>query len=82
MVDSGVTYSISVSEQYQYIQCRLMLSLTHKHQRHTSHNTAGRAPQGGTERRAPESGLHIFSWPMSLCMGSAEQDKETDFSLL
>lgn len=57
-----------------------MLSLTHKHQRHTSHNTAGRAPQCGIERRAPESRLHTFSWPMSLCGGSAEQDKETGVS--
>ena len=64
------------SRTFWGIQCRLVLSLTHKHQRHTSHNTAGKAPQHGIERRVPESGWHTFSWPRSSCGGSAEQDKE------
>lgn len=52
-----------------------MISLTHKHQRHTSHNTAGRAPQCGTMKRAPELKQHTFSWPMSLCGGLTEKAK-------
>lgn len=53
---------------------RSVLPLTRKHQRHTSRNTAGRAPQCGTLRRVPESTQHTFSWPMSLCEGSAKED--------
>lgn len=55
---------------------RLLLSLTHRHQRHTNHNTAGRAPQGDTERTVPESRRHTFSWPTSLCGHSSEKCKE------
>lgn len=51
----------------------LLLSLTHRHQKHTTHNTVGRAPQSDTERKAPESKLHTSSWPRSLCVDLTRQ---------
>ena len=47
--------------------------LTRMRQRHTSHSTAGKAPQGDRRQTAPGLGGRIASWPTAPCGGSAGQ---------